>query len=567
MLFKAFSLVGLIGHALTVFAVSSPTVHTINGTYSGLNIPSFKQEAFYGIPYAQAPVGDLRLRKSLPYNQSWSGVRNATVRSDSCPGYNGFPLTLVGGSLIDGLTLGEDCLTIDIVRPANVNPLDKLPVFVWFYGGGFIAGGSADPKYNMSYIVQNSVEMNKPIMGAIINYRTMCFGFLASKEVLDANVGNIGLFDQRRGLKWIQENIKGFGGDPEKVTIAGESAGGSSTGYHLIGFKGNNDGLFRGAIMESASLLGAPINTPEQLQRSYQGMYDNITETVGCSTSNDSLACLRSVPYDTLYNACIGFRQTPIMDGEFISQLPSQSIQKGEIADVSIIMGTNTDEGTAIFLGPRANPLNTDEDVFKYVQALGSGLDNKTVETVMKLYPDDPTWGCPFGTGPERFADQGFQYKRGAAIAGDYFMHAGRRFYANSHSTRSHKPIYTYRFDQAPWDMREPSIMIVPPVYVTHFSEIVYVFDNPNNNSNFIGPYPSYARLQSFMSRSWASFVHDLNPNNHGLQDPNLPKWPGYDPKQPQNIVFREGGSFLENDDYRKPQLAFWGTIWPELQT
>lgn len=69
----------------------------------------------------------------------------------------------------------------------------------------------------MSYIVQNSVEMNKPIMGAIINYRTMCFGFLASKEVLDANVGNIGLFDQRRGLKWIQENIKGFGGDPEKV--------------------------------------------------------------------------------------------------------------------------------------------------------------------------------------------------------------------------------------------------------------------------------------------------------------------------------------------------------------
>lgn len=138
MLFKAFSLVGLIGHALTVFAVSSPIVHTTNGTYSGLNIPSFKQEAFYGIPYAQAPVGDLRLRKSLPYNQSWSGVRNATVRSDSCPGYNGFPLSLVGGSLIDGLTLGEDCLTIDIVRPANVNPLDKLPVFVWFYGGGKI---------------------------------------------------------------------------------------------------------------------------------------------------------------------------------------------------------------------------------------------------------------------------------------------------------------------------------------------------------------------------------------------------------------------------------------------
>lgn len=188
--------------------------------------------------------------------------------------------------------------------------------------------------------------------------------------------------------------------------------------------------------------------------------------------SKDSLACLRTVPFESLYKACTGFRQTPIMDGEFISQLPSQSIQRGEIADVAIIMGSNTDEGTAIFLGPRASPLNTDEDVFNYVRALGAGLDNATVQTVMKLYPDDPIWGCPFGTGPERFADQGFQYKRGAAIAGDYFIHSGRRFYANSHSIRSKNPIYTYRFDQAPWDMREPAIMIIPPVYATHFSEV-----------------------------------------------------------------------------------------------
>lgn len=136
MLFTAYYLVSLVGHAFAVFAASSPTAHTVNGTYSGLNIPSFKQEAFYGIPYAQAPVGDLRLRRSLPCNQSWSGIRNATVRSDSCPGYNGFPLALVGGSLVDRLTLGEDCLTIDIVRPASTNTSDKLPVFTWFYGGG-----------------------------------------------------------------------------------------------------------------------------------------------------------------------------------------------------------------------------------------------------------------------------------------------------------------------------------------------------------------------------------------------------------------------------------------------
>jgi carboxylesterase type B len=214
------------------------------------------------------------------------------------------------------------------------------------------------------------------------------------------------------------------------------------------------------------------VNTPEQLNISYQAMYDNITATVGCNRANDSLDCLRTIPYTQLYNAMVGFRQTPIVDGEFITQLPSQSLQKGQIADVAIIVGTNTDEGTAVFLGPRLTPLNNDSDVFKYVKGLGAGLDNNTVSTVMNLYPDDPAFGCPFGTGPERFESQGFQYKRGAAIAGDYFMHAGRRFYAHDHTLRSEKPIYTYRFDQAPWNMREPSIMIVPPVFVTHYSEV-----------------------------------------------------------------------------------------------
>jgi carboxylesterase type B len=123
---------------------------------------------------------------------------------------------------------------------------------------GFIAGGSADPKYNTSFIIRNSVEMNKPIISVVLNYRTMGFGFLASKEVLAAGVANAGLFDQRLGLRWIQENIEGFGGNPTKVTIAGESAGGSSTGYHLVAFNGSNDGLFRAAVLESASLLGAP---------------------------------------------------------------------------------------------------------------------------------------------------------------------------------------------------------------------------------------------------------------------------------------------------------------------
>lgn len=112
-----------------VFAVSTaqPTGVTKNGTYEGFHISSFNQEAFYGIPFALPPVGPLRLRHPVTYNQSWEGIRNATVRSASCPGYDGFS---------DGLILNEDCLTLDVVRPANTTVDSKLPVFVWIYGGG-----------------------------------------------------------------------------------------------------------------------------------------------------------------------------------------------------------------------------------------------------------------------------------------------------------------------------------------------------------------------------------------------------------------------------------------------
>lgn len=149
-----------------------------------------------------------------------------------------------------------DCLTVDIVRPSGTSALDKLPIFVWIYGGGFDAGGSADPRYNTSYIVNASVAIHKPIIAVSINYRVGGWGFLGSKEVAAAGVANIGLYDQRLALEWIQENIQAFGGDPEQVTIAGESAGGFSVGYHLLAFDGKHDGLFRAAILESGNALG-----------------------------------------------------------------------------------------------------------------------------------------------------------------------------------------------------------------------------------------------------------------------------------------------------------------------
>ena len=304
--------------------------------------------------------------------------------------------------------------------------------------------------------------------------------------------------------------------------------------------------------------------TIPELSNTYQAFYDNITTTVGCSTAADSLACLRTVPFPQLYSASVGFQFKPYIDGEFISRPPSQSIELGQIADVAVITGSNTDEGTADFFTPRAT-LNSETDIFNFIKGQGLGLDNNTVNTVLSLYPDDPSQGCPFGTGRRRFKSQGLQYKRGAAIAGDLAIHAGRRYYAARHAERSKKPVYTYRFNQAPWNMKEIDVATVAPVYATHFAEIVYVFDNPDENSNWIGPYPSYHVLQKFISNAWIAFIYDQNPNNHGLN--GKPVWPEYSTQSPQNLVFQTGASYVEDDDYRKEQLGFWWTIWPELQT
>jgi cholinesterase len=121
---------------------------------------------------------------------------------------------------------------------------------------GFDAGGSADPRYNTSYLVNASVAIHKPIIAVSLNYRVGGWGFLGSKEMVGAGALNIGLFDQRLALRWIQENIAAFGGNPDKVTISGESAGGFSVGYHLTAFDGKNEKLFRAAILQSGNALG-----------------------------------------------------------------------------------------------------------------------------------------------------------------------------------------------------------------------------------------------------------------------------------------------------------------------
>lgn len=188
-------------------ATSLPQVSVKNGTVEGFHVAAYSQDLFLGIPYAQPPTGPLRYTVPQSLNQSYSSPLEAKAYYPECVGYGGDDI---------GYEVSEDCLALNVIRPAGYEG-QELPVAVWIHGGGLQMGGTADRRYNLSFIVQNSVEIGKPIIGVSIGYRLASWGFLYSQEVQGSGNTNLGLRDQRLALHWIQENIAAFGGDPAKV--------------------------------------------------------------------------------------------------------------------------------------------------------------------------------------------------------------------------------------------------------------------------------------------------------------------------------------------------------------
>ncbi|KAH7472919.1 hypothetical protein FOMA001_g11807 [Fusarium oxysporum f. sp. matthiolae] len=220
-----------------------PTVTINNGTYIGTHSSSYNQDFFLGISYAQPPVKNLRFNTAQSLNTTWTGKKPANSYSAACIGY--------GTDNAGYKNTSEDCLYLNIVRPSERRR--KLPALVWIHGGGLVEGSAIDQRYNLSFIVQHFEAIGKPIIGISLNYRLRALGFLNSDEIAKTGNTNLGFKDQRFALHWVQENIPAFGGDPEQVTIWGESAGAFSVGAHLIAFGGRDDRLFRGAIMDSGN--------------------------------------------------------------------------------------------------------------------------------------------------------------------------------------------------------------------------------------------------------------------------------------------------------------------------
>ncbi|RAQ51002.1 carboxylesterase family protein [Aspergillus flavus] len=547
----------------------SPPVATIKSNnaqtetvFVGRSLPEFDQELFLGIKYADKPVRftPSSLKTSYTADDSDSGaytasmddlnisqeavLYNATEYGYECPGYGSDETKLVDMGLIQ---LNEDCHNLNIIRPKlQPNETQLLPVMLWIFGGGWQQGATADPRYNMSYIVRQGALNDKPVLGVSINYRLAAFGLLDSEEVRASGNNNLALRDQRNAMRWVKQNIEAFGGDPDKVTIWGESAGAYSVGAHLIANDGDNEGLFRAAIMESGNANGPPWNGTEW----YQPMYDRISNKTGCSSSSDTLQCLRDAPYETIYDAAYeGLEWFAAIDGTYIKEYPQISITQGKMAKVPILLGTNTDEGTSF----GTTGTDTDEECIEQLISSKRWVLNREQATkLLTFYPNDPALGCPYGWGNTTWPNLGLMYKRYESMAGDLTMVGPRRLLAQN-MVKYRNEVYSYR-----WDV--PALNTSSTIGVGHFAEIPFVFANPVQNITALGDDPARLELGNLAARMWTSFVVDLDPNGHNVA--NIPQWPQYS-QETSNFVFRlpKDGSYIETDTYRADGIDYINSI------
>ncbi|KAI4627131.1 uncharacterized protein J4E87_004473 [Alternaria ethzedia] len=522
---KLATLLSLLPLALAVAAPlekrANPTVvaPSPQATVAGINVLGV--ESFKGIPYAQPPIDQLRLKPPQPITSSLGKV-DGTGIPKACPQFffsideRNIPTNVLGTilnlPLLQTVTnAGEDCLTINVQRPAGTKAGDKLPVLFWIFGGGFELGSTA--MYDGTSLVAESVAQGKPIVFVAVNYRVGGFGFMPGKEVLADGSANLGLLDQRLGLEWVADNIAAFGGDPEKVTIWGESAGAISVLDQMMLYDGDNNyngkPLFRAGIMNSGSIVPAdPVDCPKG-----QAIYDRVVEAAGCASSADTLACLRTVPYTKFLNAAntvpgilgyftVNLSYLPRPDGKALSDSPDALVKAGKYAKVPFIVGDQEDEGT--LFGLFTSNLTTTKEVTTYLSTIFfQNASPAQVEQLVGSYQTITEDGSPFRTGLlNNFYPQ---FKRVSAILGDVTFTLTRRLFLEvTGQVAPDVPSWSYL---ATYDFGTPILGTF------HGSDILQVFNGilPNNAAKTIRGY-------------YYSFVYNLDPNE-GNTFMDWPKW------------------------------------------
>lgn len=405
------------GALSTAVRAGPPTLALSSGIHTGA-VDQNGLHTFFGIRYAQPPVGDLRFRHARRLSPSPHARRDATNFGSTC---------VQTPARSDQ---NEDCLFLNIWKPGNITRA-PLPVLVWIHGGSYQTGSANDR--GPTALMQRSSEIGTPFIFIAANYRLGPYGFLASGTMSPQDM-NAGLSDQQEAFRFIKANARAIGADPDRITIWGQSAGASSVGYHWL-FSSPRERLFSAVIMDS----GGPTQYPQAHPASFDlstGAFSQLATLAGCN-GRSSITCLRTLPFVQLFNATNALLQRavvdptytafpPALDGTFIREHSSQFMRERRMLPIPILMGGPTDDGTLFTL----NSTDSTDDIRSMITSVlnpPSFLPTSVFERILQLYPEDPSLGAPFGTGNDTFGLSP-QWKRAAAIFGDQKYNSAKRF-------------------------------------------------------------------------------------------------------------------------------------------
>ncbi len=495
-----FALAACLTAGLSGRAAETALVTTPSGPVAGLSANGVR--SFKGVPYAKPPLGERRF--APPENiEPWTATR-------ICDAFGPQPVQQDFSKIMGGppAASSEDCLSLNIWTPAKAGG-DKLPVYVFIHGGSFAVGSGASPVYDGTGLAKRG------IVAVTINYRLNALGFLASGETFAryGTTGNWGHLDQIQALKWIRDNISAFGGDPERVTIGGESAGSFSVSALLLSPLAN--GLFRAAILESGTILSATTSTPYARADLHKAMAAGFMFANAFGADQDDaagLAALRAADPEAMAQMSAfnpDFRITtasmffPVFDGAVIPRHPYAALRRGEFNRVKVLFGFNADEGS-VFVPP-------DIAVMEY-KALAARMYGKRAPEVMARFASTGTireqamkavMSGTFTAGMKVFADA--LARHGVDVYGYYFTHVSPQHAKAGEGAK-------------------------------HGAELPYIFDT-FAATNEKDPTPEMLRLRDEIQTRFVNFIVSGDPNL-GEEPLSGVLWPKYRAESPVMIRF-----------------------------
>jgi para-nitrobenzyl esterase len=481
----------------------------IEGTTQADGIRTFK-----GIPFAAPPVGELRWQPPQLLKK-WTDVRQTIAFSAQCMQRRQFADMVFRSS-----GTSEDCLYLNVWAPAKTGR-ERLPVLVYFYGGGFSAGDGSEPRYDGGSMAARG------IVALTVNYRLGVFGLLAHPELTKESPhhasGNYGLLDQVAALQWVRDNIAAFGGDPRKVTIAGESAGSISVSALMA--SPLSKGLLAGAIGESGAAIN-PTFSPVPLQEA-----ERSGAALATALNATSLAALRAMPAADLLEAAAkpGMPRTQFaVDGHFLPKTVEEILAAGEQAHVPLLAGWNSAESAA--RGVLGQNEATPEG---YAKALKTLFGDET-DAALKAYPA--------GSNDE-------VTQSATALASDRFIAFSTWKWIDSHARTGGKPVYRYYYSRPRPAMNPGKGTAGAARGAAHSAEIEYAMGNLATNEVYAWTADDRKVSETFQGY-FANFVKTGDPN--GM---NLPAWPALNGGKDVQVLHLDVETRAEPDTTRERYL------------